>query len=194
MQAKARSLFQSLKSRAGEDYAEDFHASTGWFKRFKKRFALHNVRVTGNAGSADEDGAQKFVDSFDSLIKEEGYLPEQIFNVDEIELEAQRVVAEKAREEEDKGEEPEKKFTAKGLSDSFSQLNKALASFEAMDPNVERFTKVERIIQDAVCCYREKYEEKKKQTVQTKLLIKKTSPTSTKEHDPDDPQPSTSNN
>jgi hypothetical protein len=46
-----------------------------------------------------------------------------------IELEAQR-----EREEE---EEPEKKFTAKGLSDSFSQLNKALVSLEAMDPNVE---------------------------------------------------------
>jgi thioredoxin reductase len=78
-----------------------------------------------------------------------------------IELEAQRVVAEKAREEKEKEEEPEKKFTAKGLSDSFSQLNKALASFEAMDPNVERFTKVKRIIQDAVCCYHDKYEKRK---------------------------------
>jgi hypothetical protein len=47
---------------------------------------------------------------------------------------------------------------------------------------------VERIIQDAVHCYREIYEGKKKQTVQTKLsmyLIKKTSATSTQEHDPD---------
>jgi hypothetical protein len=48
-----------------EDYAENFQASTGWFKCFKKRFALHNVRVTGEAGRADEDGAQKFVDSLD---------------------------------------------------------------------------------------------------------------------------------
>jgi hypothetical protein len=38
--------------------------------------------------------------------------------------------------------------------------NKALASFEAMDPNVERFTKVGRIIQDAVCCYREIFSNK----------------------------------
>jgi hypothetical protein len=47
---------------------------------------------------------------------------------------------------------------------------------------------VERIIQDAVRCYREIYEEKKKQTVQTKIsmfLIKKKSPTSAQEHDPD---------
>jgi hypothetical protein len=57
-----------------------------------------------------------------------------------------------------------------------------------MDPNVERFTMDEHIIQNGVCCYREIYEEKEKQTVQTKLsmfLIKKTSPTSTQEHDPD---------
>jgi hypothetical protein len=62
------------------------------------------------------------------------------------------------------------------------QKNKPLASFEAMDPNVEC------ISQDAVRCYREIYEVKKKQTVQTKFsmfLIKKTSPTSTQEHDPD---------
>jgi hypothetical protein len=59
---------------------------------------------------------------------------------------------------------------------------------ETLEPNVERFTKVERIIQDAVRCYREIYEEKEKQTVQTKLsmfLITKTSPTSTQEHDTD---------
>jgi hypothetical protein len=40
----------------------------------------------------------------------------------------------------------------------------------------------------AVHCYHEMYEEKKKQIVQTKpsmFLIKKTSPTSTQEHDPD---------
>jgi hypothetical protein len=44
------------------------------------------------------------------------------------------------------------------------------------------------IIQDAVLCNREIYEEKKKQTVQTKLsmfLVKETSPTSTQEHDLD---------
>ncbi|XP_029633925.1 uncharacterized protein LOC115209617 isoform X1 [Octopus sinensis] len=77
VQTKARSLFQTLKSRSGYDYAQDFQASKGWFMRFKKRFALHNVRV---AGSTDE-GAQKFVDRFD-----EGYLPEQTFNVDETDL------------------------------------------------------------------------------------------------------------
>jgi hypothetical protein len=35
-------------------------------------------------------------------------------------------------------------------------------SFEAMDPNVKRFTKVERIIQDDACCYRDISDEEKK--------------------------------
>jgi uncharacterized protein YbbK (DUF523 family) len=75
-------------------------------------------------------------------------------------------------------------------------MSSSFVSTEDSTINVERFTKVERITQDATRCYREKYEEKKKQTVRTKLsmfLVKKKSPTSTQEHDPDDPQPSTSN-
>ncbi|XP_039593984.1 CENPB DNA-binding domain-containing protein 1-like [Polypterus senegalus] len=77
IQSKARSLFETLKECAGEDYSQEFVASTGWFKRFKKIFQLHNVRVTGEAASADEEGASKFVDSFDEIIKNEGYLAEQ---------------------------------------------------------------------------------------------------------------------
>jgi len=83
VQTKARSLFQTLKERAGENYSQEFVASTGWFKRFKKRFQIHNVRVTGEAASADEEGARKFVESLDEIITQEGYQAEQIFNVDE---------------------------------------------------------------------------------------------------------------
>ncbi|XP_060771024.1 tigger transposable element-derived protein 1-like isoform X4 [Neoarius graeffei] len=82
IQTKARSLFQTLKARAGEDYSQEFVASTGWFKRFKKRFELHNIRVTGEAASADE-GARKFTKILDEIIADEGYIGEQIFNVDE---------------------------------------------------------------------------------------------------------------
>jgi hypothetical protein len=51
----------------------------------------------------------------------------------------------------------------------------------------KKINKLIIIVQDAVRCYSERYEEKKKQTVQTKLsmFIKKASPTSTQEHDPD---------
>lgn len=79
VQTKARSLFQALKSHPGDDYAQNFQASRGWFMRFKKRFALHNVRFTGEAGSAYEVEPKKFVDSFEK--KEE-----KVFNVDKTDL------------------------------------------------------------------------------------------------------------
>lgn len=49
----------------------------------KNGFQLRLVRVTGEAASSDEEGAHKFIDNLDEIITEEGYLVEQIFNVDE---------------------------------------------------------------------------------------------------------------
>jgi hypothetical protein len=52
----------------------------------------------------------------------------------------------------------------------------------------KKINKLIIIIQGAMRCYREMYEEKKKQTVETKFsmfLIKKTSFTLTQEQDPD---------
>ncbi|XP_037047941.1 tigger transposable element-derived protein 1-like [Bradysia coprophila] len=46
----------------------EFSASKGWLDNFKKRFALHNICLTGEAASADE---------------ESGYNDHQIFNADE---------------------------------------------------------------------------------------------------------------
>lgn len=51
-------------------------------------------------------------------------------------------------EEEDEVE-PEKTFMTKGLSEHFSELSHLLAKFETMDPNIGRFAKIERIVQDA---------------------------------------------
>ncbi|XP_042203220.1 CENPB DNA-binding domain-containing protein 1-like, partial [Homarus americanus] len=42
--AKAKSLFEMLKQQAGADYDREFSASSGWFKRFKHRYGLHNVK------------------------------------------------------------------------------------------------------------------------------------------------------
>lgn len=52
-------------------------------------------------------------------------------------------------------------FTSKGLSEGFSQLNKALAHFEAMDPNIEWFARIEQIIYDAISPYHVIYNKKK---------------------------------
>ncbi|XP_075418980.1 zinc finger MYM-type protein 5 isoform X3 [Tenrec ecaudatus] len=56
--AKARSLFEMLKEKAGPDYNIEFSASSGWFMRFKQRFSLHNVKV-----SDDRNKIQKSINT-----------------------------------------------------------------------------------------------------------------------------------
>lgn len=43
--AKAKSLFAMLKEKAGPGYNVEFSASSGWLKRFKNRYSLHDVRA-----------------------------------------------------------------------------------------------------------------------------------------------------
>ncbi|XP_066468627.1 tigger transposable element-derived protein 1-like isoform X3 [Tiliqua scincoides] len=83
--AKARSLFAMLKEKARPDYDVEFTASSGWFRRFKNRHSLHNVKLSGESPTADK-AAEEFVETLDKLIVEENYLPEQIFNMDETTL------------------------------------------------------------------------------------------------------------
>ncbi|KAM9385675.1 tigger transposable element-derived protein 1-like [Pholidichthys leucotaenia] len=61
-----------------------FVASKGWFEKFKRRFGLRSVPLYGEAASADQEAALRYVeDQFPKLIEEGGYLPEQVFNMDE---------------------------------------------------------------------------------------------------------------
>ena len=61
-----------------------FVASKGWFERFKRRFGLQSVSLYGEAASADEPAAKRYVeDVFPKIIEDNGYLPEQVFNMDE---------------------------------------------------------------------------------------------------------------
>ena len=48
------------------------------------------------------------------------------------------------------------------LAGMFSKVNAALLQLEGMDPNVERFSKVEQQIKELMRCYREIYDNKKK--------------------------------
>ncbi|XP_042215701.1 tigger transposable element-derived protein 1-like isoform X3 [Homarus americanus] len=84
--AKAKSLFEMLKQQAGADYDKEFSASSGWFKRFKHRYGLHNLKVSGESASADSTAAAEFINTLDKLIVKGGYLPQQIINMDETSL------------------------------------------------------------------------------------------------------------
>ncbi|XP_072000501.1 tigger transposable element-derived protein 1-like [Engystomops pustulosus] len=85
VQEKARSLYNDLKETRteGEDCSEDFVASKGWFNRFKERAHLHNIKVQGGAASANISAASDFPKILEDIIDEGGYLPDQVFNVDE---------------------------------------------------------------------------------------------------------------
>ncbi|KAM6452654.1 tigger transposable element-derived protein 1-like isoform 3-T3 [Liasis olivaceus] len=82
IQAKARSIFQTLKERAGEECTETFTASRGWFMRFQRRFNYHSAHTSGEAAGVEEV-AQRFLNELDDILAEGNYLPGQIFNVDE---------------------------------------------------------------------------------------------------------------
>ena len=61
-------------------------------------------------------------------------------------------------EKEERTDVVQKKFTVKGLANAFFKTNKVLLELEAMDPNVERFTKMEQHINDGLRCHCEIYE------------------------------------
>ena len=58
----------------------------GLKKKFKNRSKIHNVIRHGEAASSNKEAAEKFVVEFNDVIKKEGYLPQQVFNVDETRL------------------------------------------------------------------------------------------------------------
>lgn len=73
-----------MKAKAGES-AEDgkFAASHGWFHRFKKQPNLHHMSVSSESASTNNTAAEKFPKTVKEIIDKEGYIPQQIFNIDE---------------------------------------------------------------------------------------------------------------
>lgn len=82
IKTKAKSLYEDL-SINNENVLIPFAASDGWFFRFKNRNALHTIKMTGEAASADTVAAEEFIIKLKNIIDGEGYLPEQVFNIDE---------------------------------------------------------------------------------------------------------------
>lgn len=82
---KAKRIYNHIsqeESTAANDVRE-FSASKGWLDNFKKRFALHNICLTGEAASADEEAAKLFIPVLSKIIEDGGYNDHQIFNADE---------------------------------------------------------------------------------------------------------------
>ena len=82
---KARDIYNDLlKSSPGtSDETFEFKASRGWFEKFKRRTGIHSIVRHGEAASSDKAAADAFKVEFAKYVKENEYLPQQIFNCDE---------------------------------------------------------------------------------------------------------------
>ncbi|XP_067127076.1 tigger transposable element-derived protein 1-like [Centruroides vittatus] len=85
---RAIQLFSELKEKKtaeGDTTVKDieFKASSGWFDRFCTRSQIKNLKSYGNVASISTDAASTFPKELKKIIKEGGYTPHQIFNIDE---------------------------------------------------------------------------------------------------------------
>lgn len=129
------------------------------FKGFNKDSAVGNI-VNNKILVL---GKQLELDIDDEVIHElVGTEAEDHSNEEPIELEEER--SKEAEAEEEVIPVAPKTFTTEKLAEAFTTISSGVRMLEEMDVNYERFAKTNRQLQDALACYREIYNEKKRQS------------------------------
>lgn len=62
---------------------DDFRASVGWLDKFKRRFGIRLLSLTGERLSCQEDSVEPFIAKFKKTIEEMNLTPDQVYNADE---------------------------------------------------------------------------------------------------------------
>lgn len=61
----------------------EFHASSGWLYRFKKRHGIHELSIQGEKLSADDSAMVEFCYDLETVIQKHNLTPSQVYNADE---------------------------------------------------------------------------------------------------------------
>nr|XP_022903170.1 tigger transposable element-derived protein 1-like [Onthophagus taurus] len=83
IQQKAKEIYSKLRKKMDKNSTDTFNVSWGWFRRFKIRGNLINVKVTGKAANADSNAASEVIATLKVIVDDGNYTPHEIFNVDE---------------------------------------------------------------------------------------------------------------
>lgn len=78
LQAKALEFHKKFK-----DGEEKFTASEGWLDRWKKRYGVRQLNISGEKLSADSSEIAEFQKNMEEIVLKEGLTSDQIFNSDE---------------------------------------------------------------------------------------------------------------
>lgn len=80
LKAKAKDFFAKLYPNRDLD---SFHASDGWFQKFKHRVGIRFLKICGEKLDSDTAAVQPFINRLNAKIEEMGVTEEQIYNADE---------------------------------------------------------------------------------------------------------------